>query len=249
MFSGYGDTTLGNTKANRTTATCSAIKTDRRYVSDIVNNMKGYHVLTVGDDLLIVLRSYEHVKPFIKHEQDDFGLVIHGDEKFAKGVFFIQWRVFKYDGRYIMAYNVPRVFRSALSKEDAKHLGRGGWTFAIWQQLSKLRRFPPALKIVVNILAAYDQYHLSLDTPVKDLLHMVQEEDKLALRDKNSRETTAERMYRGNPNISGLRQDAKGKVVLDGRYFVNLQREMKKVYDPNYLPSLGFSNPDLSSIH
>lgn len=249
QFSGYDDTTLGNTKCNRTTATCSAIKTDRKYVTDIVNKMRGYHVLTVGDDLLIVLRSYKQVQDFIKHETEDFGFVIHGDEKFAKGVFFIQWRVFKHDGKYVMAYNVPRVFRSMLSKEDAKHLGRGGWTFAFWQQLSKLRRYPKALRIVVNILAAYDQYHLSIDTPVSELLKMVKEEDRESLASKKSIETTAERMYRSNPNISGLTTDKDGKVVLDGKYFRAIQKQLKAVYDPNYLQTLGFANPDLSRIH
>lgn len=251
QYSGYGDTTLGNTKANRTTATCSAIKTSRTYVKNVVNKMRGYHIVTVGDDLLIVLEDYSKVRDFIKYETDDFGLVIHGDEKFAKGIFFIQWRVFKTDGKYTMAYNVPRVFRSMLSKEDAKHLGRGGWTTAFYQQLSKLMRFKPALKIVVNILAAYDQYHLSLDIPVSDILRMVQEEDKLAATEaKNGPiETTAERMYRGNPNIGGLKVDKNGKVVLDRNYFIKVQKACREVYDPNYLVSLGFANPDLSKIH
>lgn len=250
QFSGYLDTTLGNTKANRTTATCSALKTSRNYVKNVIGPMKGYHIITVGDDLLIVLENYSAIKTFIEHETKDFGLVIHGDEKFAKGIFFIQWRVFKLDDKYVMAYNVPRVFRSMCSKEDAKHLGRYGWTAAYYQQLGKLRMVPKALKIVVNILAAYDQYSLSLDIPVPEILKGIQEEDKLAaVQSKGKTDTTAERMYRSNPNIAGLKIDASGKVVLDENYFEQVQQALKAVYDPEYLTKLGFSKPNLSSIH
>lgn len=251
QFSGYDDTTLGNTKANRTSATTSAIKTSKTYVKNVVNKMHGYHIITVGDDLLVTLESYADAKKFIEYETKDWGLVIHGDEKFAKGVFFIQWRVFKVDGKYVMAYNVPRVFRSMLSKEDAKHLGRFGWTTAFYQQLGKLLRFLPALKICVNILAAYDQYHLSLDMSVAQILKGVREEDKKAQSEAKGKpvQTTAERMYRSNPNIQGLKVDKDGRVVLDSNYFVKVQKALKKVYDPDYLVKLGFSNPDLSKIH
>lgn len=246
QYSGYDDTTLGNTKANRTSATYGLIKTDPKYIQDIASSMKFRHVLTVGDDLLAIFRDRAHIQKYIKTVSDTFGIVIHGDEKFAIGVMFIQWRVFKDGKKYVMAYNVPRVFRSALSKEDAKHLGRGGWTFAFWQQLSKLRRFKPALKICVNILAAFDQYHLSLDTPVAELNAMVKKEDQEA-REKGITETTAERMYKSNPNIAGL-TERNGKVELDTNYFTKLRKEMLEVYDPHYLETLGFKNPDLSVL-
>lgn len=251
QFSGYLDTTLGNTKANRITATCSALKTSKSYVKDVIGPMKGYHIITVGDDLLVCLKTDEDVKTFIDHEVKDFGLVIHGDEKFARGVFFIQWRVFKLDGKYIMAYNVPRVFRSCCSKEDAKHLGRFGWTCAYYQQLGKLRMYPTALKIPVNILAAFDQYHLSLDLPVDRILEGVKQEDQLAISKAKGKpvESTAERMFRSNPNIAGLTQSPTGKVELDPNYFEQVQSVMKSVYDPQYLLKLGFSIPDLSNIH
>lgn len=249
QFSGYDDTTLGNTKANRTSATYSALTTDKKY-AEVIDKMQNYHIVTVGDDLLVVLRDKKLIPEFIKTETDKWRFVIHGAEKFAQGVFFIQWRVFKdQNGKYTMAYNIPRVFRSMLSKEDAKHLGRGGWTLAYYQQLGKLARYPKALKIALNILAAFDQYHLSLDVPVSQLLKMVQEEDKMAGSTNRRIESTAERMYHSNPNINGLKVDSDGKVKLDGNYFVKLQRQLKKVYDPNYLPGLGFANPDLSIIH
>lgn len=246
MTSGSDDTTLGNTKANRTISTYGALKTNKNYISEVVAPMRYRHVLTVGDDLLVVLKSKEDVEKFIDELVNTFHVVIHKDEKFAYGVMFIQWRVFKYYGKYVMAYNVPRVFRSMCSKEDAKHLGRGGWTFAYWQQLSKLRMFKPALRIVLNIMAAFDQYHLSIDTPVAELIKMVQEEDKIAL-EKGMTETTAERMYKSNPNIAGLTVTQDG-VALDPGYFEQLQRDLKSVYDPNYLKSLGFDNPDLSLV-
>lgn len=249
QFSGYDDTTLGNTKANRTTATCSALESDERYVADVIDKLEGYHIITVGDDLLVAGKSRKFFKDFIDAETRNFKLVIHGDEKFAIGCFFIQWRVFKYNDQYVMAYNVPRVFRSMLSKEDAKHLGRGGWTLAFYQQLGKVSRYKPALKILVNIIAAYDQYHLSLDLPVSKIIEMVKEEDKQAQLNDKSVLSTSERMYKSNPNIAGLEVDKDGKVSLDASYFEKLQAKLKEVYDPNYLPSIGFANPDLNLIH
>lgn len=230
QFSGYDDTTLANTKANRSTASYGALKTDPKYIAEVAAPMQFRHVLTVGDDLLIVLRNRDFIKKYIDCVTKTFGLVIHGDEKFAIGVMFIQWRVFKYYGKYVMAYNVPRVIRSMCSKEEAKHLGRGGWTFAFYQQLSKLRRYKPALRIAVNIMAAFDQHHLSLDVPIQNLIEMVKQEDQIA-QSKGMNETTAERMYRSNPNIAGLVQASNGTVELDTKYFVKLQKEMREVYE------------------
>lgn len=251
MTSGYDDTTPGNTKGNRTTATCSALKTSRNYVGNVIAKMQGYHVVAIGDDLFIVLEKYSDSQAFIKHETEDFGLVIHGDEKFAKGLFFIQWRIFKDHSKWVMAYNVPRVVRSMLSKEDAKHLGRGGWTTAEYQQLGKLMRYKPAFKVAVNILAAYDQYHLSIDEDVSTILSWVKQEDKEALANAKGKavQTTAERMYKSNPNIQGLKVAKDGSIQLDGAYFRRVQKLMREVYDPDYLTKLGFSNPDLSKIH
>lgn len=258
QMSGYDDTTLGNTCAQRIISRYSAMSTRPDYYQKVTAPRKHNDLVAVGDDLCLLGISDKDVATFVKTANKKCHVVIHEDDKHAKGVMFIQWRCFKYDGQYVIAYNWPRVLRSMLSKEDAKNLGRGGWTLSFYQQLGKLLQVPNhALNIVVNIAAACDQYHLSLDVPVSELIKMVQEEDSLRIKKEVSnrkdklrrKNSTAERLYNGNPNLPGVKQNKGGGVELDPSYFEKVQAKLKSVYDPDFLPKLGFKNPDLSKVH
>lgn len=257
QMSGYDDTTLGNTCANRVISRYSAMMSRKDYSSKITDARQGRDLICVGDDVLILGIGDDNVTPFAHSANKRCRVVLHEDEKHAKGVMFIQWRCIKLNGKYIIAYNWPRVLRSMLSKEDAKHLGRGGWTLAFYQQLGKLRQVPDrGLNIVVNIAAACDPYHLSLDTPIETIMDWVKDEDAKRVKTgtanraskMSKKQTTAERLYNRNPNILGVKVDG-DKIEIDQNYFAALQKELKAVYDPEFLPKLGIKNPDLSKVH
>lgn len=257
QMSGYDDTTLGNTCANRVISRYCAMMSRPDYSSKVTDVRKLKDLICVGDDVVILGINDAEVGPFAKVANKRCRVVLHEDEKHAKGVMFIQWRCIKLYGKYVIAYNWPRVLRSMLSKEDAKHLGRGGWTLAFYQQLGKLRQVPDrGLNIVLNIAAACDPYHLSLDHPISEILEWVKDEDAkrvaegTAQRNNKMRkkQTTAERLYNGNPNLPGVTVE-NGEIQLDGNYFAALQKELKSVYDPDFLPKLGIKNPDLAKVH
>lgn len=249
--SGIDDTTLGNTVANRGMSRGTLATLDPYHVRDYTIPLSGRDITCVGDDLLAIGKK-GFVDRFAKTSNDNTHTVVHEDEKHARGIMFIQYRAFRLDGKWVMAYNWPRVLRSMLSKETAKNLGLGGWTLAFYQQLGKLVQVPEALKIVCNITAAIDPYHLSLDVPIPTLLKMVQKEDSERVkagtanrRDKLFRKnTTAERLFNSNPNIPGVIVGQSGDVRLDENYFANIQNALKKVYDPEFLPrELKIPNP------
>lgn len=256
QMSGYDDTTLGNTTAQRVLSRWCAYEAMDDYSTRIHEGSGKKDLFAVGDDLLLMLDD-NALKKFVEHSKKT-GAIIHEDEKHAKGAMFIQWRCFKNKGQYVIAYNWPRVLRSTLSKEEKKSLGRGGWTVAFYQQLGKLLGVPDCgLNIVLNILAAFDPYRLSLNIPVSQIMEMVKEEDKLRVAEGKSnrkekmskKNTTAERLYNGNPNLKGVKVASDGKVELDPSYFEQVQRQLKAVYDPEFLPKLGFKNPELGKLH
>lgn len=255
MTSGYLDTTLGNSTDNRGISRGTACYLDKNHIRDYTKPLNGKDLTVVGDDLLLIAKK-GFVDRFARVSNKMTNTVMHEDEKHARGIMFIQYRAFKQNGKWVMAYNWPRVLRSMLSKENAKQLGRAGWTFAFYQQLGKLYMVDEAMSICLNIAAACDRYHLSLDIPVTKLIEMVQEEDanrvkvgstsrKAKIARKN---TTAEVLYNGNPNIPGVKE-VNGQLVLDSGYFERVQRKLKSLYDPNFLPrELGIQNPDLRKV-
>lgn len=255
MTSGYLDTTLGNSTCNRGMSRGTACLLDRNHIRDFTKPLNGCDLTVVGDDLLLIARK-GFISKFAKLSNAKTKTVMHEDEKHARGIMFIQYRAFRVNGKWVMAYNWPRVLRSMLSKENAKQLGRGGWTFAFYQQLGKLLMYDEACMIALNIAAAIDRYHLSLDIPVADLMKMVQDEDanriKVGSRNRSNKiakkNTTAEQLYNSNPNIPGVKEE-NGRLVLDTGYFERVQRKLKSLYDPHFLPNqLGIENPDLRKV-
>lgn len=255
MTSGYLDTTLGNSTSNRGISRGTACLLDRNHIRDFTKPLRGKDITCVGDDLLIVARK-GFISKFAKVSNKYTNTVMHEDEKHARGIMFIQYRAFKQNGKWVMAYNWPRVLRSMLSKENAKQLGRGGWTIAFYQQLGKLVQVPDACSIALNIAASIDRYHLSLDIPVAKLIEMVQQEDAKRVKQGSSnkkdklkkKNTTAEQLYNSNPNIPGIRQ-VDDHLELDPPYFERIQTELKRLYNPLFLPNvLGIPNPDLRKV-
>lgn len=256
MFSGYLDTTLGNTGGNRLISGYYAMSTDPEYVKRVIMPTRRRNVKCVGDDTLVILKKGV-LKNAVKIANNNARIVIHEDEKHARGLMFIQWRAIKVDGKWIMLYNWPRVLRSMLSKEDAKQLGQAGWTLAFYQQLGKLRMWPKYLAIVLNIAAALDKDHLMLNVPVRQIIKMANQEDSSRIKEgaKNKRAkmkrttSTAEKLYNGNPDLPGVKRGANGELELDTNYFVKLQKELKAVYSSDFLTSNGFKVPDISKVH
>lgn len=256
QMSGYDDTTLGNTTAQRVISRYCAMKASRDYTKQVSDPNDGHCIIAVGDDVCLLI-NWEDVPRFVRIANDVCKVVIHEDEKHAKGVMFIQWRAFRENGETRIAYNWPRVLRSMLSKEDAKGLGRGGWTLAFYQQLGKLLQVPDrGLNVVVSITAACDQHHLSLDVPVGEILSWVKAEDEARVKTSATnrsakmlrKNTTAERLYNGNPNLPGVKEGPNG-LEIDGAYFQRVQEKLRSVYDPHFLSRIGLKNPDLSKVH
>lgn len=254
-FSGSDDTTWQNSVGNRAMSRRNMCYMDRNHIRDYTIPLGGRDLTVVGDDLLVIGKK-GFIRRFAGVNNKLNGSIVHEDEKHARGIMFIQWRAFRLDGKWVMAYNWPRVLRSMLSKENQKQLGRWGWTIAYYQQLGKLLRVPKYLRIVVNIMAACDRYHLSLDIPVAKIVEGVKQEDAKrvevdAVKRKeklSKKQTTAEQLYNGNPNLSGVKE-IDGKLEIDEGYFSDVQAQLRKVYDPEFLPNeLGIKNPDLSKV-
>lgn len=253
-MSGYDDTTNQNCCINYLQSDYNNRIVDENYAENVTYPMKNRNILVLGDDYLgITLKGKEG--DWVKSAAR-CGFEAHADFKDAFGAMFVQYRVFRNDkGEWVSVYAWPRVLRSMLSKEDQKSLGRAGWTFSFYQQLGKLREFPEALMIASNIAAALDKDHLSLNTPISELLQMSKQEDeerfsgdiKNKSRKKARALSTAERLS-NNPMLPGLKE-VNGKTEIDEDYFTKLQGEIRSVYDPEFLQKLGFRNPDLAKVH
>jgi hypothetical protein len=245
-MSGYDDTTLGNTNANRIASLYSACSTQKDYTSKVYYPSKGGCIITLGDDLVLILRR--DAKRTFCEKMGSLGIKLHNDEKDAFGLFFVQYRVYKdKEGKIHMGYNWPRVLRSELSKEDQKSLGPAGWTISWYQQIAKCRDIPTAFMILTNITAALDKDHLSLNTPVAELKKIMEQEDEAKqASQKGSRKpmTTPEKLTGGNPQALGFKD---GK--LDVGFFEEIQQHMRDVYNPHFLEDLGFKTPDFKMVH
>ena len=256
--SGYDDTTLLNSSIHYVLGDSANMSADPTYSEQVIYPTHYCNQYIVGDDIVTIMRKGpEAVKAFREYYKS-MGYTIHSDEKSIFGVMFIQYRVFRdpKTNEWLMSYNWPRVFRSMLSKETAKQLGVGGWTLSAYQQLGKLIEYPEFCKIPLNFICACDQYKLNLNTPIDKLKVMVKDEDEKRVKAAAERRTqklnrtltTAERLS-NNPTLPGYITGDDGKVEIDWDYFGAIQAKLRAMYDENFLPALGFENPDLSGIH
>lgn len=249
-MSGYDDTTLQNTSINRLVSVAAAMSADREYSSKVYYPSHGQCVITLGDDLLIIYPKSKESE--VRNYIESLGFKLHRDNKDARGVMFIQYRVFRKDGKYYMAYNWPRVLRSMLSKEDQKQLGECGWILSAYQQLWKLLEVPEFLSICFNIIAAFDPKRLMIDREVEEIIKGAEAEDKARLEkaktanQKARVSSTAERLAT-NPQNKDEFVDENGKLKPNA--FKLIQAELRKVNNPRFLEELGFKTPDLSKVH
>lgn len=252
QMSGYDDTTTGNTTVCRLLTLAACLSTDPKYAEKVSYPMKGENLFELGDDTTYILKKKLHQLwiEYVKRRKFD----PHDDAKAIYGPMFIQWRVYREDGKnWVMGYNWPRVLRSMLSKENAKNLGKAGWTLSFYQQIEKCLEIKDALTILVNLAAAFDKDHLMLDVPIEEIKKMVQQEDNMRKTKGKSRKsdlTTAERLatnpQNGSSFIGGSTQS--NNLEIDYDHFGKLQTAYREVYDPNFLPKHGIVKPDLSKV-
>lgn len=226
IFSGYIDTNRMGGLINAIAVLYAVMKQNPKY-SSYVYRMT-FWMLVMGDDNLFVYDTlnYEQFKEDLKKIGFDVN-----SEKDEYGLFFLQYRLFKFNNDFVMAYAWTRVLRALLFKETAKGLGPYGWTLAFWQQISKCIEYKPALEILVNICAEFDELKLCLDIPVAELLAKVRAEDSKAqagLHTPRARArftSTEEKLYDGDPQKERF---------MEASYLEKLQKAMREVYDPNF---------------
>lgn len=238
IFSGYIDTNRMGGLINAIAVLYGVMKQNPK-MSSLVYDAK-YWMFVMGDDNLFIYEKLDYEQ--FKKDLADIGFEVN-EEKDEFGPFFLQFRLFDYEGKRVMAYAWTRVLRSMLFKEVQKGLGPYGWELAWWQQLAKVVEYKPALEILVNLVCELDDMKLCLEVPVKDILVNVRKEDEEAkskLKTENARSkftSTWDKLYDGDPQKARFTYDNPG-------YLQSLQNAMKEVYDPNFfnnhhLPKIG----------
>lgn len=243
IFSGFIDTNRGGGVINALITTYCCMKQDKDYSSYIYDLI--YYMLVMGDDNCFVYKLLDKAQ-MIK-DMKNLGFDVN-PEKDEYGPMFLQYRLFEDPQTHelVMAYAWTRVLRSMLFKETGKGLGPAGWTLAFWQQLSKLLEYPEALKIVVNLVLPFDREGLMLDKDIKDIISMVQEEDRIKLEEaktqaqKSRVTTTADRLYDGDPQKNRFSAAIQSG---DSKYLSELQAKLRAARDPYFLANCGIRVP------
>lgn len=243
IFSGFIDTNRGGGIINALITTYCCMKQDPSYSSYVYDSR--YSMLVMGDDNNFLYKNLDHKRMI--EDMKDLGFDVN-PEKDEFGPMFLQYRLFEDPQTHerVMAYAWTRVLRSMLMKETGRGLGPAGWTFAFWQQLSKLTEYPLALKIVVNLILPFDKEGLMLDKPVSDIVKMMQEEDKAKLEEAKTKAqvnrvtSTIDKLNDGDPTKSRFQ-----KSIENGGsgYLTDLQAKIKAARDPNFLASVGIRVP------
>lgn len=242
--SGFIDTNRGGGLINGINMTNLVMRQDPHYVRDIAANSCGYYILVMGDDVLIIVDPAHFDLTKLATEAEKYGFEIDDPLKNAYGPKFLQYRLVESGNGLVFVYPWTRVLHSMLFTEKTKGLTPTGWTFAWYQQLDKLRDWPEQLANVVNFIACFDREHLSLDTPVSELLSRLdkeEEEAKNKMTDRERRHFTSahEKLQDNDPSKQQQFKDGK----LDGSYYQLIQDACKKVYDPSFLPNHGIAIP------
>jgi hypothetical protein len=215
----------------------------RNYTNDIWYRV-AESIFSLGDDMLFIyLPDDPEFGAKFSKIMAKLGFEVK-PEKYAYGSFFLQYRLIKKDGKYIMAYPWTRVLRSMLSKENKKGLGPVGWAIAGWQQLAKLVEKEDALEIVLNLILPLDTDGLFLDRDISWIKQQLAQEDRDAqAKDKNAR-TTAEILYQGNPQQENQFTKDGGEMNFD--YLGDLQSKLKAHIIPHFYEKIGFKTPKIS---
>ena len=226
IFSGYIDTNRMGGLINAIAVLYAVMKQNPKYSSYTYRMM--FWMLVMGDDNLFVYDTLDYER--FKEDLKKIGFDVNA-EKDEYGLFFLQYRLFKYNDDFVMAYAWTRVLRALLFKETAKGLGPYGWTLAFWQQISKCVEYKPALTILVNIVAELDDLKLCLDMPINELMAKIRAEDSKAQAELNTPgararfTSTEEKLYDGDPQKERF---------MEASYLEKLQKAMREVYDPNF---------------
>lgn len=242
IFSGFIDTNRGGGIINAIITTYCAMKQDPHY-ADLVYNAK-YYMLVMGDDNLFLYRNLDHAQ--FERDMASLGFKVNMD-KDEYGPMFLQERVFKDEqGQLVMAYAWPRVVYSMLMKEQGAGLGPAGWYIAWLQQMAKCAEFPPAFKIIVNLLIPFDENHFFSDKSIDEVISMMKDEDRAALSEASTAgqrrkvTTTADKLRDGDPTKARL---VKALESSDHGYLAELHQKVKDSIDPNFLLQAGIRVP------
>lgn len=200
MFSGFIDTNQGDGWVGIIINTYCLMSMDPKYMRKILS-MKVPGMVMGDDSLVIYWKDFFSKKGWVD-EMASLGFEVNvAPGKYEFGAFFLQNRYFRKDGKDIMVYPWTRVVRSMLFKESGKALGPYGWLAADLQQLSKLIEYPPALDAAVEIILPYDKLRLGYGLTAKQIIEEIKKEDARAAAEvpPSRRQTTAERLYDGDP--------------------------------------------------
>lgn len=228
IFSGYIDTNRMGGLVNAIAVLYCIMKQNPKF-SNIIYDAPHW-MFVMGDDNLFLYENLDYQK--FQEDLANIGFEVN-KEKDEYGPFFLQYRLFRYEDNLVMAYAWTRVWRSMLFKETKKALGPYGWVLAMWQQIAKVREYPPALSILVNLTCYLDEYKLCLDMPISELISNIDKEDAEAIdkmttnNAKSKHQSTWDKLSDGDPQKARFVRDNPG-------YLAELQSEMKKVYDPNF---------------
>nr|UDL14605.1 MAG: putative RNA-dependent RNA polymerase [Picobirnaviridae sp.] len=229
IFSGYIDTNRMGGLINAIAVLYSIMKQDENY-SDYVYKMV-FWMMVMGDDNLFIYNKLDYDK--FKADLESIGFEVN-KEKDEYGPFFLQYRLFDYNGEKVMAYSWTRVWRSILFKETQKGLGPYGWTLAWWQQIAKVIEYKPSLTILVNLVAYLDDNKLCLDMPIHELLKKIDEEDNSA-KDLKARTQNARSRFEGTWDKLSDGDPQKARFTRENTdYLTSIQKAMREVYDPNF---------------
>jgi hypothetical protein len=240
-MSGDIDTMDQNTVINFLNDVFANMSNDKDYSNNVLYKTK-YHGFYLGDDDLSINKKDKKAKDNYVNTSKKLLLEVNS-KKYAHGLFFLQYRVCRVDGNYVMMYPWDRVFRNMLSKENKKGLGPVGWAVAGWQQLSKCAEYEPALIIVLNLILPLDKDGLFLDKPISWIKEQIQKEDKAAAEKDKYAKTTASILNQGNPQQQN--QFTEQGNDFDYDYLGNLQAKLRAAIRPGFWESLGFKTPKI----
>lgn len=238
IFSGFIDTNRGGGIINAIITLYCLMKQNPEY-ADIAYSSRWF-MLVMGDDNLFMYDpdQFDHDR-YVK-DMSLLGFEVHPDKQ-QYGAFFLQNRVYKDEnGKLIMIYPWTRVLRSALMKETGKGLGPYGWVRAEAQQLYKLIESPLFFKIVLNILAEFDDLKLGYGKSIEYINAQIKKEDAEALATNKRSKSTAETLYDGDPTKEN--QFVNGDAF-SSEYLGQIQRAIDSNYDPTFLSANGIKVP------